>query len=65
MQARRADMTFRGEETFAAQSKSAGAGVLKYRDERYWHEDIQPHGGQGIYTSPEQYTKVMWSILLQ
>ncbi|KAI0809301.1 Simvastatin synthase [Xylaria sp. FL0064] len=63
MQARRADMTFRGDDTFTAHSKSAGTGALKYQDESYWHEDIQPHGGQGIYTSPEQYMKVLWSIL--
>ncbi|KAI1297344.1 Simvastatin synthase [Xylaria venustula] len=63
MQARRADMTFRGNETFTAQSESPGTGALRYQDESYWHEDIQPHGGQGIYTSPEQYMKVLWSIL--
>ncbi|TGJ87268.1 hypothetical protein E0Z10_g1436 [Xylaria hypoxylon] len=63
MQARRGDMTFRGGHTFTAESSSPGTGVLQYRDEEYWHEDIEPHGGQGIYTSPESYAKVLWSIL--
>ncbi|KAI0452587.1 Simvastatin synthase [Xylaria acuta] len=67
MQARRADMTFRGDITFIAESESpntgAGTGKLQYRDESYWHKDIQPHGGQGIYTTPESYMKVLWSIL--
>ncbi|GAW20788.1 hypothetical protein ANO14919_102990 [Xylariales sp. No.14919] len=62
-QARRADMTFRGDDTFTAESASPGTGVLKYRDERYWHRDNQPHGGQGIYTSPASYMKVLWSVL--
>lgn len=62
-QARRGDMTFRGGDTFAARSGSPGAGKLQYRDEAYWHADIEPHGGQGIYTTPESYLKVLWSIL--
>ncbi|KAI1126876.1 Simvastatin synthase [Nemania abortiva] len=64
MQERRSDMTFRGEATFTAESKdAAGTGTLQYRDESYWYKDIEPHGGQGIYTTPEAYMKVMWSIL--
>ncbi|KAI0485502.1 Simvastatin synthase [Xylaria cf. heliscus] len=65
MQARRSDMTFRGEATFTAENESGtpSAGKLQYRDESYWHADIQPHGGQGIYTTPESYLKVLWSIL--
>ncbi|KAI8625785.1 Simvastatin synthase [Xylariaceae sp. FL1651] len=63
MQARRADMTFRGNATFTAEAKGSNPGTLQYQDEKYWHEDIQPHGGQGIYTTPESYMKVMWSIL--
>lgn len=62
-QQRRSDMTFRGTDTFAAQSDSPGTGKLQYRDESYWHKDIEPHGGQGIYTTPEAYLKVLWSIL--
>ncbi|KAI0878768.1 Simvastatin synthase [Hypoxylon argillaceum] len=63
-QARRADMTFRGEATFTAEG-GAGAvpGGLQYRDESYWHQDIAPHGGQGIYTTPAHYMQVMYSIL--
>jgi CubicO group peptidase (beta-lactamase class C family) len=60
MQARRGDMTFRGDDVFMAGSKG---GTLHYKDEDYWHADIQPHGGQGIYTTPEAYMKVLWSIL--
>jgi len=51
-QERRADSTVRGAD-----------GKLAYTDENYWHRDNEPHGGQGIYTTPEAYMKVLWSIL--
>jgi CubicO group peptidase (beta-lactamase class C family) len=64
MRARRGDMTVRGGAIFTAELGGASqTGTLQYQDEKYWHEDIEPHGGQGIYTSPESYMKVMWSIL--
>ncbi|KAI0203134.1 Simvastatin synthase [Astrocystis sublimbata] len=63
MQARRGDMTFRSQGDFATSSERAGTQQLRYRDENYWHKDIQPHGGQGIYTTPDAYMKVLWSIL--
>jgi len=64
MQARRGDMTIRGDATFTAESGGASqTETLQYLDEKYWYKDIEPHGGQGIYTSPESYMKVMWSIL--
>ncbi|GAP91026.2 hypothetical protein SAMD00023353_5400240 [Rosellinia necatrix] len=65
-QARRADMTFRGDATFTAELGAAAPGargLLQYRDEGYWHEDIEASGGQGIYTTPAAYLRVMWSVL--
>ncbi|KAH9897393.1 transesterase [Xylariomycetidae sp. FL2044] len=54
---RRADMTVRVDVDGGSSSR------LEYRDEDYWHRDKEPHGGQGIYTSPEAYMRVLWSIL--
>ncbi|CAJ2511345.1 Uu.00g069700.m01.CDS01 [Anthostomella pinea] len=50
-QARRGDMTFR------VDAKDGTAASLEYRDEEYWHKDNEPHGGQGIYTTPVAYKK--------
>ena len=52
--ARRADMTIRNEET----------GKLEYSDEKYWYEDPEDAmGGMAIYASPEDFFKVLRSIL--
>jgi CubicO group peptidase (beta-lactamase class C family) len=63
MQARRGDVSVRGDVAFVAESKGADTETLRYEDQKYWHADIEPHGGQGIYTTPESYMKVLWSIL--
>ncbi|KAI1497422.1 Simvastatin synthase [Biscogniauxia marginata] len=53
-QIRRGDTTVRDAET----------GRLRYQDEEYWHSDPRDaHGGQGIFTTPGAYIKVLWSIL--
>ncbi|KAI0518168.1 Simvastatin synthase [Xylaria bambusicola] len=64
MQARRADMTYRGEGMLPAVPQGTNStGALRYEDDARWYKDIEPHGGQGIYTTPEHYMKVLWSIL--
>lgn len=60
MQARRGDMTIRAP---VADSNGPTAHTLRYKDEEYWYKDIGPYGGQGVYTTPESYIKVLWSIL--
>ncbi|KAI1179615.1 Simvastatin synthase [Nemania sp. FL0916] len=57
MRARRADMTIRDRDP------ATGAATVRHNEERYFKADIAPHGGQGIYTSPAAYIKVLFSIL--
>ena len=52
--ARRADMTVRNDET----------GRLEHSDENYWHKDPDDAmGGMALYASPEDFFKVMRSLL--